>query len=622
MPAIAGDGNYPVSAIPAGLLKNANVVKRFEEYKFTLKSTSRANLYHHYILTVLNEKGDKFAQATAGYDRLQSIDYIDGNLYDADGKKIKSLKKTEIKDYSGTGEGTLADDNRIKFHSFFYKVYPYTVEYEVSLDFNYTMFFPVWIPVNDEFVAVEYSKMQVVCPANYILRYKSFNYPQEPVTVSEKSGKSYAWEVRKLPATENEYASPHRTEITPCVYLGPTLFEVQGYSGDMESWQDFGKFIYALKSNRDQLPDNIKQTVHQLTDGITDPKQKIAKLYKFMQDNTRYISIQLGIGGWQPFDAAYVATHKYGDCKALTNYMYSLLKEAGIRSNYTLIKAGRGNNFFVKDFPSSQFNHVILSVPLKQDTVWLECTNQILPSGYLSGFTSDRYALAVDENGGKLVRTPNYGLKDNLEIRRTRAGLQDDGSIKMEVITDYKAVQQDDLFGKIHSLSKEKVMDGLKEEIDLPQYDVLKYDYKISTSDLPVVTETLQLTAENYAQVTGKRLFIAPNILTKTHRKLIPDDSRKYDVQLSFAFTDIDTTEITLPPGYQPEALPAPVSIDTKFGRFSSSVKVERDKIIYYRRLENFSGRFPPTAYNDLVKFRETVYKADRAKAVFVKKEG
>ena len=96
----------------------------------------------------------------------------------------------------------------------------------------------------------------------------------------------------------------------------------------MNTWEGFGKFISELLKGRDVLPDDIKVKVHQLTDQLKDDKQKVYVLYDFLQKNTRYISIQLGIGGWQPFDAKYVAAKRYGDCKALSNYMVALLKES------------------------------------------------------------------------------------------------------------------------------------------------------------------------------------------------------------------------------------------------------------------------------------------------------
>ena len=163
-------------------------------------------------------------------------------------------------------------------------------------------------------------------------------------------------------------------------------------------------------------------------------------------------------------------------------------------------------------------------------------------------------------------------------------------------------------------------MEYLKNDIDLPNYDVTNFDYKEEKSIIPGINESLSITATNYAQVTGSRLFIVPNILSRTHNKLISDDSRKFEVVLNSEYKDVDTVVITIPSGYQPEAFPQPLKMDTKFGRYIVSVQLMGDKILYYRSMEQFKGRFPASAYNDLVKFYDQIYRNDRSKVVLVKK--
>jgi hypothetical protein len=618
----AGDGDYAASKISPALIKNANAVLRLENIKFEILSPKEAVETNHYVITILNENGDDWAEFEEYYDKLREINSVEGFLYDANGKQLKKIKTKDLQDVSGVSDYSLMDDNRVKKHNFYYKVYPYTVEYETVIHFKNTLFFPMWSPQGGEKLSVEQSGINIVCPVDYQFRYKAFKYSGEPVTVIEKNKKTVTWTAKDMPAIVKEPFGPLWHELTTVVIFGPTEFQVGDYKGNMGSWQDFGKFVYALKQGRDVLPANIKQTIHQITDGVSDERKKIQLLYEFMQRNTRYISIQLGIGGWQPFDATYVATKGYGDCKALSNYMYSILKEAGITSYYTVIRAGKNADYITDDFPSQQFNHVILCVPIKKDTVWLECTDQTMPAGYLGDFTCNRYALLVNENGGSLVRTPKYGLADNLETRKLKAVLDEEASLKIEVMTTYKGLEQDDVHGMINYLSKDKVKEYLQKQLDFPTYDLDKFEYKENKSTIPEVEEKLDLYVSNYASITGKRLFIIPNVMSRSYTKLKTEEERKYDIVLRDEYKHIDSVEIVIPEGYETEALPQPVAIETKFGKYYSTTKLVGNKILYYRTREQYNGTFPANDYAALVNYYDAVYKSDRNRVVLVKKGG
>lgn len=617
----AADGEYAVSKISPLLLLNANAVLRLEEVQFEIISPAKAVYTNHYVITVLNENGDFWAEFYDTYDKHLKIRSIDGVLYDAAGKSLKKMKDKDAEDLSGSSGVNLIDDNRFKRHNFYYKSYPYTIEYTVVKEYNSTLFFPSWTPVPRDRISVEQSTAIIISPADYEFRYKAFNYKDAPVITQQKSAKAYTWSVKNMMAIQREPFSPMWHELVPMVIFGPTEFQVDAYKGNMASWQDFGKFIQALKAGKDVLPDHIKQKVKEITAGLTDSRQKISSLYEYLQKNTRYISIQLGIGGWQPFDAKYVAAKSYGDCKALTNYMHSLLKEVGINSYYALVRAGVNAKYITTEFPSQQFNHVILCVPMEKDSIWLECTSQTMQAGYLGDFTSDRNVLLVDENGGRMVRTPKYGFNENLGIRKVTAKVNAEGDIEAMVNTTYIAEQQDDLHGVVNGLSKDKLMEYLKEEIELATYDVRNFTYKEQKGALPSIHETLDLVASHYATVSGKRLFIMPNIITRWSRKITADENRKYDIVINNEFKDVDSTVITIPAGYSQEAIPQQVKLENKFGKYSSSIKVEGDKIIYFRHHEQYSGRFPAKDYAELSKFYEAIYKADRSRVVLVKNE-
>ncbi|MCU7552458.1 DUF3857 domain-containing protein [Chitinophagaceae bacterium LB-8] len=617
----AGESPYAVKFIPEHLLKNANIVKRAEDIQIEVVNSGESLLHYKYVLTILNENGDRHATLTEWYDKLHEVRSIEGNLYDASGQLLKKVKNKDVMDLSGVDNSSLMDDNRVKVHSFYYKAYPYTIEYEVTTRFNHTFYFPKWIPQEYEQLSVENSSFTVITPADYKIRYKSFNYKEEPVVVTEKNKKKTTWQVKGIPAIKSPFAAPMWNEITPAIYLAPTDFEVEGYKGNMNSWLEFGKFIYSLKKDRDQLPDEVNQKVQQITAGISSNKEKVKALYQFMQQSTRYISIQLGIGGWQPFDASFVGKKGYGDCKALSNYMYSLLKAAGIPSYYTLINAGDDSDdkYLMDAFPSNQFNHVILCVPLQKDTMWLECTSQSKSAGYMGGFTGNRKALLIDEKGGILVETPRYGIKENTQIRAIKGIIDAEGNFTTKINTSFKAQQQDDLHEMLAYLSKDKVKKVLNEELNLSTYDIVDFKYQEKKDELPQIDEQLDLFVSKFATISGKRLFISPNLLNKSTTRLNTEEERTLDFVFGYEYKDVDTIEIEVPQGYELEAAPQPVALKTKFGSYSSSIKLNGNKLYYIRTREQYSGRFPSKDAAELANYYEAIYKADRSKVVLVK---
>jgi hypothetical protein len=619
--AIAGDGEYAVFKIPAALLKNANAVVRLHEQYTELQKEEKLFTREHYVITILNEEGARYAGMFERYDKFKEIKSVEGTLYDGLGIKIKSLKNKDIEDGSGTGGESLVDDSRYKSHNFFYRVYPYTIEYSIETVKKETMFFTPWIPVYSELISVEKSSFTVDVPADYLLRHRDFNYNREPDVKADGSRKIYTWMLEKFEAIKKEYAAPAWTLITPAVYFAPSSFVIEDYKGTMNDWTELGKFQLSLNKDRDQLPDAIKAKVVELTRDASSTEEKIIRLYQFLQGNTRYISIQLGIGGWRPLEASFVAGKLYGDCKALSNYMYALLKEAGIKSYYTLIKAGKGEDDILVDFPSRQFNHAILCVPLPGDSMWLECTSQTQSPGYMGGFTGNRHALLITEEGGKLVTTPRYGLKENTQMRKVKAVLKEDATLEASVNTVYSCMQQDELQMLINALSKDKVKEILHEQLDFATYEIGRFNYRENKSKWPSVNEDLEILVSNYATITGKRLFIVPNIMTRQGRRLTPDENRKFDIELDVEYTDVDTVEISIPAGYTTESVPPDMVLDTKFGRYRSSVKVENNRILYFREIEHLAGKFPAKDYPELVKFYDAMYKADRAKLVLVKNE-
>lgn len=615
--------DYSAATIPPTLKENAHAVVRRHETTFTVQSAGEATQRIHSVISVLDEQGDDHATMVVGYDKLSKIVAFEGALYDATGKLIKKLKKADITDYSTYTDYNLFDDQRFKSCAFPKQPdYPYTVEFVIETAERNLMFYPTWAPQNQEHLAVENATFTVTMPPTLAVRYKEMNLTMPGTSVSlPNGGKSYTWKLINCPAVEFEPLSPPRETQLPIVYTAPTTFDVQDYKGNLSTWSDLGRFYQVLNENRDQIPENLRQQVVELTKDETTTAGKVRKLYQLLQDQTRYVSIQLGIGGWQTIEAEKVATNKYGDCKALTNYAKALLKAAGIVAYPALVRAGDNESDILTDFPSFQFNHVILCVPNGRDTTFLECTSGHNQVGYVGNFTGNRHALLILPDGGRLIKTPIYRPADNLQQRRITVTVNDQGDAIADVRTRYTGLQQDDYADILHRLNRTDQRSWLLKHIKIPAFELTFFALNEQQGRVPAVTETLSLAVRRWATTSGTRLFLPLNLMSALSPATPLTQPRKTSLALGAPhdFEDSDTITYQLPKGYSPEYTLEPLTVESPFGTYKAQATVEGQRVTYIRRVTMHQGRFPAATYTDWVNFRKKIAKADRSQMIFVK---
>jgi transglutaminase-like putative cysteine protease len=612
--------NYDVSLISKELLPYASAVIRDQSVYTEVKDNN--TLYHiKTAITVLNKNGDNIAHIAVWYDKSNVIKSIKGTTYNEFGKLTGKFSEKDFEDVNGANDFSLFEDSRVKHFIPSIGSYPYTIEYEYDVKSKQTLNFRDWEPNPYTGLAVEKSSFTFACKPDFNIRYKEINMPAKVNTGTNKDGlKTYTWQVNNLKALRAEPYSPLSETYLSRVKIAPQNFVYAGIAGSFTNWNQLGRWSYdKLLTNRQALPPQTIEQVKVLTAGITDVKQKAKKIYEYMQGRTRYISVQVGIGGYQPFLATDVDKLSYGDCKALVNYTQALLKAANIDSWYCVVYGDNSKVSMLNDFASmNQGNHVILCLPIKNDTTYLECTSQKIPFGFLSDFTDDRNVLACTPEGGKLLHTPKYTSQDNLQTRKAGFTIDKDGALSGDMVTIYKGTQYDNPEELVGEPLTEQVKTLQKMYTNISNLSIEKLDIKQDKKQIPIATESIKLSARDFASADNGKLYFALNPVNK-QRNIRDLRNRTNPVYINRGYTDEDEIVYTLPTGYHPDMEPLNINLTKPFGKFKMSATISDGKLIYKRRMELIDGTYDKESYHDLVEFYQTVADADSYNVTLVK---
>ncbi len=557
------------------------------------------NNTYEYEIKINNGAGTKNAEVEIYYQLKNPPKNLTAEIYDIFGNKVRSLKKKEIVVRTPWSEGNFHTDHRVQTFKLIHNQFPYIIKYSYTEEENDYLSIAQWAPIVNPDIKTVNAKLVVNVPHNTQLNIYQQQLDSARIETIEELD-TYTWEVKNYTCSDYESYSPHFSNITPMVNIMPDLFHY-GIDGHGKTWKEFGDWKANLIKDLDKLTSVEINKVHQLTDTISNTIEKIKVLYHYMQDNTRYINISIDKGGLIPYPATYVCINRFGDCKALSNYMKALLNEINIEAFYTTIYSGLKPAKVNPDFPSHQSNHIILCIPVNNDSIWLECTDKSSPFNYLNSYTQDRYALTIQQNKSKLVKTPKHDIDKAIESYTTRVKIDDNNNVTFNCVAKVYGNEFDRLKSFDTHLSnkdKEQYIDhmGLIHKADISEFNIER-----PNRDSTWLTLELSGSAQSITENLGSRVLLQPFKSIKHHLEL--PEKRVNDVFVYYPINNCDTLIYEFPQKINEVKGISNITINSSFGTYTRSFSIKNNKLIISRTFILKQGFYSKSEYKDFYDF-------------------
>ncbi|MBI5539280.1 MAG: DUF3857 domain-containing protein [Bacteroidia bacterium] len=566
------------------------------------------------VFQINNRNGEQYSKFAIPYSKMVKVSDIEGWIEDLNGKIVRKLKSSDIEERSESPDYTFYEDSYVKSFSLKHNSYPYRIYYTYKITKEEFITIANWSPVFYSKVSTLKASLSIIVPKNCPIKKYIRGATLVKADSTNKEFNSYVFSSKYDRINTDEKFSEPFEDIKPKVVIVPNEYHY-GVNGSSRNWVDYGNWFLDLNRGLLGLPESEKKTIDELVKGITDPKEKIKKLYYYLQDHTRYINVSIGLGGFKSYPASYVAENKYGDCKALTNYMKALLEYAGIKSYFTLINSSVQPEKVIEEIPFDQFNHIILTVPLEKDTIWIENTSATEPFGYIGSSIQNRKALFIDENRSRLIKIPIEGNNQVSVIRNIKIAINKFGNGDCQISFAFGGYNYEQ-YNQLNTFYSKKEQDDIvKELVSFQSYDLLNWELKKFKRDSVGIRLDSRLNIYKFFKPLGSEVYFNLNpILPYSFER--PAD-RKHNLQIPFPINNIDTTIYQIPEGFTLKKIPEDVRIATKFGSCELSTKKMGDSIYVVKKLLIYPQSYDLEKYKIFYEFIKSVKEVDKKVIVF-----
>ena len=230
-----------------------------------------------------------------------------------------------------------------------------------------------------------------------------------------------AWRWRDLQAVPEDAPPAPRLQVFPHLV----------YSNHPD-WGDLAMWYQRHTAPRVRASRQVEETAARLTEGVDDRLDRIARIYRYVTTDIKYVGLEFGEHRFRPFSADWVLNHKIGDCKDKAGLLVALFDAVDIPARMVMVRTSDGGAAVSDLALLENFNHAIVYLP--EDDLWLDGTAAGHAAFPPPAMCQGAQVLVIDgpDSAPQITPVPGAGFARY----EYRLGVAEAGLIPLEVRTE------------------------------------------------------------------------------------------------------------------------------------------------------------------------------------------
>jgi len=291
-------------------------------------------------------------------------------------------------------------------------------------------------------------RLRLVLPASRPLTVKAHATDVSPTVTTSGNWRDYRWQLASVAPVEFDDGVPRWFDPEASIEVS-----------EFASWAEVAALLEPVYFERRRPSPQLAAEIARLRAARGSDEDRLLEATRFVQDDIRYLGVEVGLGGAKPFDPSEVLERRFGDCKDKSVLLVTLLRELGLQAKPALVNTGRGRGLDDALPSPLAFDHAIVQVTLGGQVHFIDPT-----VSYQRGRLSDREppdlerALLVGPDTRGLVTMPRPRLSEPDHVERDLVTLDRDGrAATLDVETTLRFGAADYMRGKLATRTRQDI---------------------------------------------------------------------------------------------------------------------------------------------------------------------